>query len=125
MKTTIISLILVLIAVGCSKKESANAPIRFAMTRGDVALAEITTNNYQGHDYYSVRIKPTSDKEAELYKFSQRYPNREIEVVVDSTPYVKIQMPASALKPPLELQVQCGSLDNAKVVERGLKELSQ
>jgi hypothetical protein len=124
MKITIISLFLILFAVGCSKTGNANAPIRSLIARGDIALAEIATNNYGGHIYYSIQIKPSSAKEAELYKLAQQYPNREIEVIVGSN-ITKMQMPAAALKPPIEWTVPCPSLDAAKVTEQALKKLSQ
>jgi hypothetical protein len=102
-----------------------NAPVRFAIARGDVAFVEVTTNNHKGRDYYLVHFKPTSQKEAELYKLAEQHPTREIEVDVGSTPDVKMQVLASALQEPFDFQVPCLTHEQAMAVERGLKELSQ
>jgi hypothetical protein len=124
MKFTIISLVLVLFTVGCSKKESANTPIRIAIAHGDIAPAEITTNIYHGKTYYIIQIKFSSAKEAELCKLAQQYPNREVEVALGSSSY-KFRMPDKTLKPTIQWGIASDSFDDASATEADLKGLSQ
>jgi hypothetical protein len=125
MKITVISLVLVLFAVGCSRKESANAPIRVTIAHGDLASpAEIITNNYKGHTFYCFQIKFSSAKEAELCKLAQEHPNGEVEIVVGSE-IAKMRMPAKALKPPIMWGVSYRSLDDAMAAAKVVKELSR
>jgi hypothetical protein len=124
MKITIISLVLVLFALGCSKKESASGPLRFTVAHGDIAPAEITTNIYKGNTYYIIQIKLSSAKEAELCKLAQQYPNREVEVVLGSESR-KMRMPAKTVKPPIQWAVSFTSIDDAIEAEADLKGVSQ
>ena len=123
-KITMISLVLVLFVVGCSKKESAGGSLQFTIAHGDIAPAEITTNIYQGNTFYIIQIKLSSIKEAELCKLAQQNPNREIEVAVGSK-ISKMRMPAKTVKPPIQWAVSFRSYADAKAAEETVKELSQ
>jgi len=125
MKIILISILSVLFAVGCSKKESATAPIRVEIARGDIAShAEITTNHYQGHTSYCIQFQLSSAKEAELLKLAQQHPDGMVEFGVGSK-FSKMRMPAKSLKSPIQLAVAFGSLKDASAAEQTLKELSQ
>ena len=125
MKITTISLVLVLFAVGCSKKESANAPIQVVIAHGDLASsAGITTNIYKGDIFYCVQIKFSSAKEAELCKLAQQHPNSEVEFIAGSR-IAKMRMPAKALKPPIEWSMTYRSFKDARAAAEAVKDLSQ
>jgi len=124
MKITIVSLVLVLFAVGCSKKESASGPLRFAIAHGDIAPAEITTNIFHADTYYIIQIKLSSAKEDELCKLAQQYPNREVEVALGSDNR-KMRMPAKSLKSPIQWAVSFTSIADAREAEADLKGVSQ
>ena len=118
---------LVLFAVGCSKKESASEPLRFAIAHGDITPEEITTNIYHGKTFYIIPIKLSSAKEAEWCKLAQQYPNRAVEVAVGSEIH-KMRLPAKIVKPPaqwVEWSQAFTSLDEARTAEAELKRLSQ
>ena len=124
MKITIISLMLVLLAVGCSKKESASAPLQFTVARSDMTLANITTNVYKGNAYYIIQIKLSSAKQAELFKLAQQHPGGEIEVVLGSGIHT-MKMPAKTLKLPIQWALSFRSLDDAVAAEKELKDVIQ
>jgi hypothetical protein len=126
MKIIILSLALVLSAVSCSKKESAATPPHFGLARGDLASpAEITTNKSGAHILYCVPIKLSSAKDAELHKFAQQHPNRQVEIVVGSKVITKVRMPANVTATSvLGLTVACDSIDEAKAIADSLDGLS-
>jgi len=127
MKITIISLMLVLFAIGCSKKESASEPSRFAIGHGDITPQEITTNIYNGTTFYIVGIKLSSAKETEWRKLAHQYPNREVEVAFGSK-IEKMRLPTRIEKPPpqwVDWAKAFTNLDDARAAEADLKKLSQ
>ena len=122
MKITILSLVLVLLAIGCSKKAGANSPPQFALAAGDLASPpENTTNDNE----YLVQIKLSSAKAAELLKFAQQHPGRETDIVVGSRTITEIPMPMKALKMPVVLTIAFDSFEKAEAITEPLKALSR
>ncbi len=123
MKNTIITLVLVVFAIGCSKQN-----IQFAMKRGDLSSVEVGTNSSQAYDHYFIGVRLTGGKEAELCKLAQQNTNRDIDIIFGSTFTFKLEQPGFSLKLPLhpmQFHIPCSSLEKAKIMEKGLQELQQ
>lgn len=125
MKITILRLVLVLFAFGCSKASTTARP-QFALTRGDFSLpVEITTNKDEGTVDYFVHIRLSNVKETELCKFSQKHPNGFIDIVAGTNVVMTVQVPAAGLNPPVGLTVSSDVFDNVNAIAYHLRELSK
>lgn len=113
-----ISIAAVLLAVGCSKKEGAATLPQFNVAQGDMtAPPQVFTNTIGSSIRYRVEIKLSSAKSAELFKFAQQHPGREIDFVAASQIITKMQMGTNYTEPPVGMVLDCDSLSKVKAVQ--------
>ena len=113
-----LSMAIVLLAVGCSKKEGAATLPQFKLARGDVTSAsQIFTNQIGTNIVYMVDIHFSSAKAAELLKFAQQHPGQQAAFVVGSQIVSETMMPKNVTEPPAGLGLDCDTFSKAKALQ--------
>ncbi len=132
MKIAIISLALILFAVGCSKKESATAPLPFALAHGDLGSpVEIVPDKIGARSVYRVPWKLSTTKLAALCKVAQSHPNRSIEIMAGARVVAQLKAPADVHDADpskvsnMSFQFISDSQEDARLFAESLRELSK
>ena len=114
----ILSIAVVILVIGCSKKESAAALPQFQFARGDLTSpSQVFTNKTGSGVMYRVEIKLSSAKATELFNYAQQHPGRETDFVVGSQIITEIQMGTNYTEPPVGLVLDCDSLSKVKAIQ--------
>jgi len=97
MKIASACLVLVLLLVGCSKKEIVRAPLPFAVAQGDLAAPiEVVPDKIRARNVYRVPWQLSHTKMVALNKVAQANPGREIEIMTGSLTLAKVKAPADS-----------------------------
>jgi hypothetical protein len=80
MKTIVIVFAITLLAVGCSKKPGT--VVKYEVAAGDLAAPALVSTNRAGTNVvFTVQMKLTPEKEAELLQFAREHPDQKIQIV--------------------------------------------
>ena len=95
MKITTFSLIMLTLLSACSRQDPAVAqPHQVNLSPGDLAApAEITTNASGSSLTYSLQVKLSAAREAELVKFARTHPNGNVRVMLGGRVLTDLRMP--------------------------------
>jgi hypothetical protein len=124
MKIAIISLALVLFAVGCSKKESAGTPPQFILRAGDIASpVEVTTNMVGATNVYSIFVEFSDSEQSHFREFEQEHLNQDIQILAGSDVFMGMHI--QGIVSPVSFKLPYVSPDEARAIADALNKLSE
>ena len=127
MKTTTSAILFLLLAVGCSRNETAGTPPQHTLVRGDLAApVVITTNGPAATPTYDLEIKLSGAKDAALVKFAQKHPGENIQIVLNGKTLTNLRMPAGPDNvSAIGIAAACDSPAEAQAIATTLNQLVQ
>jgi hypothetical protein len=130
MKIAILSLLLAVLAVGCSRHESIKAPLPLMLSHGDLASPiELATNKFGARTVYCVPFRLSPAKLAALCQLAQAHPGRDIAIMAGSKTVAHVQAPADPRtidpsKANMSFQAVYDSISEARAFAESLREFN-
>ena len=125
MKIAFFSMALILVATGCSKKESVVAPTQaqFVLKAGDIASpVHVTTNKFGQFDVYKLSVEFSNDEQAKFREFEQAHLNQNIQILAGSE--VLMTWHLSGVSSPSTMSLPYQTPDKALLIADSLTKLS-
>ena len=126
--TTMLTILSILLTVGCSRKGAADTPLQYTLARGISPPRSRLQPRFRCKPHLQPRGEALSDaKDAALLKFAQQHPGQDIQILLSGRVLTNLRMPARGSSPASAIAIGAAfdSPNEAQTIAASLNQLVQ